>query len=211
MQADEESQRCLIVGLGNPGTEYEKTRHNLGFKVVQEFARKQGWLFKRELRFKGKLAQGMYREKNLFLLLPSTYMNLSGLSVRKVVDYYRIPFGQEKSFLVVVDDVYLKFGAMRLRPHGSAGGHNGLKSVEQELRSQSYARLRVGVGPGKEQELSEGQTILLKDYVLGAFTNEEQKQLPQIVADGVAVIESWLQWGVETAMQTAGELSTKRI
>lgn len=204
-----EHDHCLIVGLGNPGVEYEDTRHNLGFKVVKEFADKQGWAFKREAHVQGKVAQGRYAEKNIHLLLPSTYMNLSGIAVRKMLDKQRIPFHKEGRFLTVVDDVYVKFGAMRLREQGSPGGHNGLKSIEEHLHSQGYARLRLGVGPENSENLPNGRTMYLEDYVLGRFTKAEQEQLPQVVAHAVLVIECWLQEGLKAAIQVAGTLRAK--
>lgn len=199
-------ERSLIVGLGNPGTQYEMTRHNLGFKVVQGFAEKQGWAFKRESRFEGKIAQGAFANRTLFLLLPSTYMNLSGTSVRKVVDYYQIPFHAEKGMLAVVDDVYLKLGSMRLREKGSAGGHNGLKSIQHHLQSQGYARLRLGVGPDNPEDMPDGINKSLEEFVLGVFTKKERELLPQVVNHAILVIECWLENGLAAAMQKAGEL-----
>ena len=194
----------LIVGLGNPGTKYEKTRHNLGFMAVEALARKQGLSLKRGMRIEGKAASGIIAGKKVYLLMPSTYMNLSGTAVRKAVQYYKIALDH---ILVIVDDVYIKFGAMRLRPSGSAGGHNGLKSIEACL-STDYSRLRMGVGP-QEGDLMKGQ-MALEDYVLAGFSFSEQVQLSQVVDNGVSVAEAWLSQGVEAASQLAGELSTAR-
>lgn len=188
----------LIVGLGNPGEKYAKTRHNLGFLVVSRCAQKWGLEFKREWRLKGKTAAGVYKEKKVILLQPATYMNLSGESVRRCALFYKVPLEQ---LLVAVDDVYVKFGAMRLRPEGSSGGHNGLKSIEQELGTQNYCRLRLGVGNGDLP----GQ--ILEEYVLANFTPEEQDKLPLFIENAVSVLEMWLDQGTNAAMQCAGNLS----
>ncbi|MCC5831892.1 MAG: aminoacyl-tRNA hydrolase [Chlamydiales bacterium] len=187
----------LIVGLGNPGLKYEKTRHNLGFMVVQALAEKQGLPFKRGWRIKGKIAGGVIGGKKVHILMPSTYMNLSGEAVRKCLGYYRIPL---QNLLVVVDDVYLKLGTMRLREKGSPGGHNGLKSIEAHLRTQEYSRLRMGVGG---ESLSES---VLEAYVLGNFNTEEQKILPDVIEAGANLAACWVIQGIEPAKQLAGEL-----
>lgn len=183
----EEQERCLIIGLGNPGREYEKTRHNLGFSVVRALASDLGESFKFEARFEGKVAQGMIDSCKLYMLLPETYMNRSGSAVRKIVDYYGIPFASEGKFLVVVDDIYLPFGTIRYRANGSAGGHNGLKNIEEHLGSQGYARLRIGVGP-KEDEID----VPLEEYVLGQFTKEEQEALPSLLKEAATWIREWI-------------------
>ncbi|MFC2049072.1 aminoacyl-tRNA hydrolase [Chlamydiota bacterium] len=202
----DEGDGYLIVGLGNPGTKYEKTRHNLGFMVVEALARKQGLSLKRGLRLDGKIASGVVAEKKIYLLMPSTYMNLSGTAVRRAVQYYKIALDH---LLVIVDDVYVKFGAMRLRPSGSPGGHNGLKSIEACLCTPDYPRLRMGVGP-QEGDLTNGLDQALEDYVLANFTFSEQVDLSQVVDKGVSVTEAWLSQGVEAASKLAGELSTAR-
>ena len=194
----------LIVGLGNPGLKYAKTRHNLGFMVLKAFAKKQGWSFKRERLFQGEIARGEYGEEKVYLLLPTTYMNLSGSSARKAVENYEISFEDTLSFLVVVDDVHTKFGKMRLRPKGGTGGHKGLKSLEQHLKSQNYPRLRMGVGA---TDLPEEAEVVLEKYVLSKFTSLERQQLPEFIGRGVAIIETWLDQGIEPAMQRAGEIT----
>lgn len=192
----------LIVGLGNPGLRYAKTRHNFGFLVVKGFAKKRGWTFKKARALQGELANGLYGEEKLYLLLPMTYMNCSGVAVRKAVDDYAIDFRDGCSLMVVVDDVYLKFGKLRVRPRGSCGGHNGLESVEQHLKSPDYPRLRMGVGA---RDLPEEVSPRLEDYVLGKFTKPECQELDAVIERGVAVLETWLDQGIEPAMQIAGE------
>lgn len=189
----------LIVGLGNPGKKYEKSRHNLGFMVIKAFAAKRGWDFKRGWRFKGYIAHGNFEGKHVHLLLPITYMNLSGKSVRKVLEYYKIPRDQS---MIVVDDVHLDIGMMRIRSQGSSGGHNGLKSIEECLQTQEYPRTRIGVGRGTKD---------LKEHVLDDFNSKEQSVLPQVLEQVVTVLEGWLTQGLEFAMQLVGELNQQPI
>ncbi|HSX11936.1 MAG TPA: aminoacyl-tRNA hydrolase [Rhabdochlamydiaceae bacterium] len=184
-------ERYLIVGLGNPGKAYEDTRHNVGFRVVQMLAEKNGLILKPRLDItKGNLADGTIAGKELLLLQPLTYMNSSGYSVRLCSDYFKVPYGH---VLVVVDDVALPFGHLRFRMAGSAGGHNGLKSVEEHLGTQNYSRLRIGVGKDPNSELA--------DYVLGPFTAEEKKLLSEVLERSVAVVETWISLGPQAAMQ----------
>jgi peptidyl-tRNA hydrolase, PTH1 family len=190
----------LVVGLGNPGAKYEKTRHNLGFMVIQALAEKQGFVFKRGWRIDGKIAGGVIDDKKVLMLMPSTYMNLSGGAVRKCLDYYRVSL---QNLLVIVDDVYLKLGTMRLKEQGSAGGHNGLKSIQTHMRTQSYSRLRMGVGG---ESLSESA---LEAYVLGNFNAEEQRILPDVIDAGADVAACWVTRGIEPARQLAGELTNR--
>ena len=129
----------MIVGLGNPGKKYEMTRHNMGYLVVQVFAHKYGWMFKEEKQLNAKIAKGKVRDAVIHLVLPTTYMNESGRAVRKVMDYYKWDIDD---LLVIVDDIALPFGEMRLRKMGSAGGHNGLESVQKHVGTTRYARLR---------------------------------------------------------------------
>ncbi len=183
----------LIVGLGNPGTKYEKTRHNLGFLVLEELAKKWNVSFKRGWRLQGQLASGVVGEKKVHLLMPTTYMNLSGSAVVKAINYYKIEL---KDLLVVVDDVYVKFGTMRFRDEGSSGGHNGLKSIAGSIGTQKYARLRMGIGPKEGKELSNGAQMPLEDYVLANFTASEMQELPQFVEQGASFAEKWLSGNI---------------
>ena len=169
----------VIVGLGNPGKNYVLTRHNIGFLVVEELARRNGMSLKEDKEFHGKVAKGMVADHSVLLLMPTTYMNESGRAVRRYLDFYKIPL---EDLIVVVDDVALTFGHMRLRKMGSAGGHNGLKSIEQHLGSQQYARLRMGVGRNLHCED-------LADYVLSNFSLEEQKELSHFVLKSAKLLE----------------------
>lgn len=186
----------LIVGLGNPGAKYEKTRHNLGYLVAEAFARKHGGSFARAHKVKGQLATAVYNEKKIAILLPTTYMNLSGEAVRKLVNYYKAQLSQ---LMVVVDEVYLKFGQARVRKKGGSAGHNGMRSIESELQTQEYSRLRMGVGP-------EGEIPgLLEDFVLEPFNKRESELLDQTIDRGVALLEKWLEDGIDDMIQMAEE------
>ncbi len=172
----------LLVGLGNPGAQYERTRHNIGFLAMEEFARSQGWEWKEEKRFSGRLAGGQFEGEKIYLLEPLTFMNESGRSVRKVLDYYKLA---PSDVLIVVDDVAIPFQEMRLKEGGSPGGHNGLKSIEQHLGTRTYARLRMGVGDRKQGTLH--------GHVLGRFSQAEEEQLAAFVAEANKTIERLLK------------------
>lgn len=171
----------LFVGLGNPGSSYEMTRHNIGALVIRSFAHKRGWLFKREEWFKASVARGSIGDQEVRLLFPETYMNLAGEAVKRYLDYFQLPLSR---CLIIVDDVALPFGKMRLRATGSTGGHNGLKSVETLLGTSSYIRLRMGIGaPGSAS---------LASYVLAHFNQQEMEQLEGFIERGVRVLEQSL-------------------
>lgn len=177
-----ELQPFLFVGLGNPGPEYEKTRHNLGERVVQEWARRLGWSLKEERHFKAKVAKGVNTNQTVHLLLPLTYMNLSGMAVKPYMDYFKIPLDR---LVVIMDDISLAFGQLRLRAMGSTGGHNGLRSIEQCLGTSQYRRLRMGIGhPGE---------VMLATYVLEPFSQAEQEEVPVVIDRGVQVLQRLLK------------------
>ena len=157
----------LIVGLGNPGREYEKTRHNCGFRAVDLLAEQLGAKIDK-LKFQGLYAQVNYEGKKLFLLKPQTYMNLSGRSVLQLSAYFNIP---PQRIIVLFDDISLEPGRLRIRADGSAGGHNGIKSIIQELGSQEFPRIKIGVGakPNPNYDLA--------NWVLSTFTANEEKAL----------------------------------
>ena len=188
----EASKLKLIVGLGNPGASYQWTRHNIGFLVVEELARKWSLSFKEESRFQGRLAKGTVRGVGVQLLMPNTYMNDSGSAVAGLCGYYRIPPNQA---LVVLDDVALDLGRMRLRERGSSGGHNGLKSIEASLGTNDYPRLRLGIGLDKRQDLA--------DYVLGRFTSGEMQQLEGIIQKAAEIADRWLDEDIGRVMSAA--------
>jgi len=161
------SENWLIVGLGNPGKEYEKTRHNCGFRAIDVLADKLGCKVDKG-KFQGLYGQVNYGEKKLYLLKPLTYMNLSGRSVLQLSAYFQIP---PQRIIVLFDDISLPPGRLRIRADGSAGGHNGIKSIIGELGSQEFPRVKIGVGakPHPEQDLA--------DWVLSTFSASDEKNL----------------------------------
>lgn len=183
----------VVLGLGNPGPEYERTRHNVGWWVLDHLAdvwRLQGWKKDGESR----VLSGIVGGQRVRLVKPLTYMNLSGAVLRPYLR--REGWDKSRDLLVVVDEVALPVGTYRIRARGSAGGHNGLKSIEGALRSQEYARLRLGVGP-QDPSRRRGD---LSDYVLGEFGKAESKLVQEILPTTVEVVETWLQEGPEAAM-----------
>lgn len=177
----------LIVGLGNIGSEYENTRHNIGFMVLDAFAKASNIVFQ-DKRY-GFVADTRLRNKSLVLLKPSTYMNLSGNAVRYWLQKEKI---ENKNLLVVVDDLSLPFGTLRLKTKGSDAGHNGLKHI-QELIGQDYPRLRFGIG----NNFPRGKQV---DYVLDDFTDEEKLLLPSRIETAVDIIRSFCLSGVDITM-----------
>ena len=157
----------LIVGLGNPGREYEKTRHNCGFRAIDVLAQKLGCKVDR-LKFQGLYGQVNYNGAKLYLLKPQTYMNLSGRSVLALSAYFNIP---PQRIIVLFDDISLEPGRLRIRADGSAGGHNGIKSLINELGSQVFPRVKIGVGAKAHPEQD------LADWVLSTFSASEEKAL----------------------------------
>lgn len=176
--ADEDTKQFIYVGLGNPGKEYEKTRHNIGNLVLRAFADNQGFLFKSDSRFKAEIAKGEINGVKIHCLFPTTYMNESGVAVRKYIDFFKI---NSSRVVVISDDVDLPFGQIRLKTAGGAGTHNGLKSVEKHLTTQNYPRLRMGIGLGyKDQDLA--------DHVLSRFNAEEAATLDSFIKQGASVL-----------------------
>ena len=161
------TENWLIVGLGNPGREYERTRHNCGFRAVDLLAEKLGCKIDK-LKFQGLYAQVNMDGGKLFLLKPQTYMNLSGRSVLQLSAFFKIPPAR---IIVLFDDISLEPGRLRLRKDGSAGGHNGIKSIIQELGSQDFPRVKIGVGAKPHPDFD------LADWVLSTFSAQEEKAL----------------------------------
>jgi len=182
----------LIVGLGNPGPQYAWTRHNLGFLVLETLVKQRKAKGRISAGNHGMLSKVTIADVECSLLMPMTFMNNSGLSVKKTLD--KQGFGTE-DILVICDDLSLTFGNLRLRPSGSAGGHNGLKSIIQDLGSNQFARLRLGIGrpPGAADTV---------DYVLANFTPVEKKALPDFINHALDCVTSWVTEGAEVAMNT---------
>lgn len=183
------SENWLIVGLGNPGREYEKTRHNAGFRALDILADKLGCNVDR-LKFQGLYGQVNYNGVKLYLLKPQTYMNLSGRSVLQLSAYFNIP---PQRIIVLFDDISLEPGRLRIRTDGSAGGHNGIKSIIAELGSQDFPRVKIGVG-GKahpEQDLA--------DHVLSTFSTNEEKALAVSLKNAADAVLAVINQGVPQA------------
>ena len=182
--------KYLIVGLGNIGTEYDNTHHNAGFLAADALARDLGLSFAPE-RY-GAVARGRIKNKLVVILKPNTYMNLSGNAVRYWLTQEKI---EPQNLLVIVDDLALPFGTLRLKGQGSAGGHNGLKNIEALLATSKYPRLRFGIG----DDFKRGEQI---DFVLSKFSDEEMKQMPEILATIVETVKSFVLAGLERTMNT---------
>ncbi len=180
--------KFLIVGLGNIGDEYRETRHNIGFKMLDAFAEASNIAFE-DKRY-GFIGRGRVKNAELVLLKPSTFMNLSGNAVRYWMQQEKIPL---ENLLVLVDDLNLPFGTIRIRKQGSDGGHNGLKHIEQVLCTPNYARVRFGIG----NEFNRGAQI---NYVLGEWTDEEEKLLPERLNIVKDIIPSFCLQGIDRTM-----------
>ena len=177
----------LIVGLGNPGKEYEKTRHNAGFMVLDELAKKLNVQFDKN-KFRGKVAEGRIGTNKVILLKPETFMNLSGESIVEAADFYKIP---NEEILVIFDDVSLDVGKLRLRKKGSAGGHNGIKSTILHLASEDFPRIKVGVGAPKHD---------LIHHVRGKFQEEEEEKMKKTISAAVEAVFAILEHGIDSAI-----------
>lgn len=177
----------VIVGLGNPGREYAKTRHNVGFMVVDELARRHALeAFKR--RFKADVATGTFRGEKLVLIKPQTYMNLSGHAVREARNWYRADISD---LMIVHDDLDLPFTEIRMRARGSAGGHNGLASVIEQLGTNEVARLKIGIGRGPS---------IARAHVLSRFSADEERNLDAVISASADAVERWVAAGILAAM-----------
>lgn len=180
--------KYLIVGLGNIGREYEDTRHNIGFRVLDAFAKASNLIFN-DGRY-GATCEMRLKNHTLVLLKPSTYMNLSGNAVRYWMQKENIP---PENLLVIVDDLALPFGTLRLKPKGSDAGHNGLKHIQQILGTAIYARLRFGIG----NDFPKGMQV---EFVLGSFDNGQEKEMPQKLEQAGEMIKSFCLAGVQLTM-----------
>ena len=180
----------LIVGLGNPGAEYARTRHNAGFLVVEHLAARWGGSWSTERKFNARLSKGERSGKRVILCEPQTFMNASGEAVGAVADFYQIP---PDRLLVVVDDADLPLGHLRLRPGGGPGGHHGLESIQARIGTQNYARQRVGIG--RQSAARE-----ITGHVLGRFGSTETALLAKILGLASDQAETWLTDGIQKAM-----------
>jgi PTH1 family peptidyl-tRNA hydrolase len=181
----------LIVGLGNPGAQYARTRHNVGFQLVERLA--TGWqaAWKLEKKFNATVAQAAWHGQGLLLARPETFMNCSGDAVGALTEYFRVPLDR---VLVAVDDADLPLGQIRLRARGSSGGHHGLESIEQRVGSRDFPRLRIGIG-----RTDDGRREIA-DYVLAPFAKVETALLDAVLAAAASQVECWVDDGIEKAM-----------
>jgi peptidyl-tRNA hydrolase, PTH1 family len=180
----------LIIGLGNPGAEYNLTRHNMGFLVLEEFARANNIKFRFNKRFNALVSEGIIGGEKIILAMPQTFMNLSGSSVRPMLSWLKT---QADDMFVVMDDIALPFGAIRIKIKGSSGGHNGLNSIIDSIGTQEFSRMRLGI-------LGRKNVRDLSSYVLDRFTRLEQKNLPGILDSASQACECWVKEGTSAAM-----------
>lgn len=191
----------LVVGLGNPGREYVATRHNVGFEVIDRVAEKLGWIARGDfdrvakakfesLMFDGSVQTSGGEFEKLVLLKPVTYMNLSGNAVQAAMAFYQV---QPADIMIVLDDLALPAGRLRLRASGSSGGHNGLKDIERAIGTSDYPRLRIGIDPAPPQ-------IPGKQYVLGRFTPEQRKLVDPAIDRATGAVLTWVDKGINPAM-----------
>ncbi|MFH1208043.1 MAG: aminoacyl-tRNA hydrolase [Candidatus Omnitrophota bacterium] len=190
----------LIVGLGNPGDEYARTRHNIGRRLMEFIAGEEKVKFAFKKSQKAALASVSWNGETLYLAYPLTYMNLSGETIVALVKYWKI--AANKDLLIVVDDIALPFGKFRLRGEGSSGGHHGLASIEEHLGSREYPRLRIGIGPreNKTEAKSTDSAEPLRDYVLSAFTVVEEKKMKELLGKGMEACRAWISEPLTKAM-----------
>lgn len=180
----------IIVGLGNPGREYENTRHNIGFDVIDTIA-EQEKIDVLEKKHKAVIGKGCIQGEKVILAKPQTFMNLSGESVRQLVDYYKVD--ETDRLIVISDDVSLDPGMLRIRKKGSAGGHNGLKNIIAHLGHENFQRIKMGVG-------EKPRNFDLADYVLGHFTDGERRQMDEAALKAADAVRLIMAEGIDTAM-----------
>ncbi|MBD7915198.1 aminoacyl-tRNA hydrolase [Clostridium sp. Sa3CUN1] len=177
----------LIVGLGNPGKEYDGTRHNIGFEAIDYLSKKYNIDVNRT-KFKGVFGEGFINNKKVVLLKPSTYMNLSGESIREAINFYKL---ENEEVLVIYDDISLEVGKLRIREKGSAGGHNGIKSIISNMSTDIFPRIKIGVGQPKGDLVS---------HVLGKFNQEEINDLNEVIESSSEAVEIIIKDGTKEAM-----------
>ncbi len=183
----------LIVGLGNPGKRYENTRHNAGFMAVDYLAGQFEFDgFKKSDKHNAEIAEGRIGDEKTLLIKPQTFMNLSGMAVRSVMQFYKIPV---EDLIVIYDEAELPSGTLRVRPKGSAGGHNGMKSIIQEVGTDEFVRIRIGIAPVAEFKGD------LESYVLGQLSDEESSLMGDVLRNIPALLDVLMKEGVEEVMQ----------
>jgi PTH1 family peptidyl-tRNA hydrolase len=189
----------VVVGLGNPGSKYHGTRHNVGFAVVDALAESPS-AGRFQSRFQAQIAELMEGDQKVLLVKPETFMNLSGRCVRQIVDFYQLPL---TDLLVVCDDVNLPLGRLRARAKGTHGGHNGLRDIQNHLSSTEYARLRIGVDAAEQGELT--------DHVLGRFRPSERPIIEDALSLAVQAVSVWIAQGIEVCMNRYNAGSSREL
>lgn len=177
-----------VIGLGNPGLKYQETKHNVGFMLLDILVKEKGYAYRND--FRGKVAEGRQADHRILYMKPYTYMNLSGMAVGQLVNYYKIP---SEKILVIYDDMDLPLGKIRMRSDGSAGGHNGMKSIIGELGTQNFWRLKIGVGRPKEN-----WDVI--NHVLSSFNKEEKKVLEEVLEKARQAAVLWIEGKANEAM-----------
>jgi len=200
----------FIVGLGNPGVRYQRTRHNIGRALVEFIANQEKTIFRRDKKMNAMCAEVCWAGEVVQIIYPEVFMNLSGETVERIKGYF--PMNPQTDLLVVVDDAALPFGGLRLRGQGSSGGHNGLKSVANVLQSDQYARLRLGIGKpgvmGSESSEAEERVVPLHDYVLDVFGAEEMASMPGFLKCASSACRLWAEEPIERAMSAVNQRLT---
>lgn len=179
----------IVVGLGNPGKDYTNTRHNIGFDTIDLLANRNN-ININKIKFKSVYGEGKIGEEKVLLVKPQTYMNNSGIALREIVSYYKIPI---ENVIVIVDDIDIDFSQVRIRKKGSAGSHNGLKSIIYHLQSEDFPRIKIGIGKKRE-----GQD--LANFVLSKFSKEERTIIEESILTGAESVETIIKFGIDTAM-----------
>ena len=191
----------LIVGLGNPGTKYKETRHNIGFKVLDEIARRKKVKFRTKFFYSVKQSKTNFSKNNILLIKPQLFMNRSGEVIKKVIKKNKINITK---LVIIYDDVDINFGVVRVREKGSSGTHNGMKSIVDSLESINFKRIRIGVGPRPKSKF-------LNDYVLGDFKENEYLKLEKVVGRAADIVESLFSLGIEKTMSLFNNLDTNEF
>lgn len=178
-----------IIGLGNPGRNYVDTRHNVGFKTIDLLAHRNNIKINK-IKFKSVYGEGFIDGEKVLLIKPQTYMNNSGIAVMELFNFYKIPI---ENIVIIVDDVDIEFGKIKIRKKGSAGTHNGLKSIIYHLQDENFPRLKIGIGKKRENQD-------LADFVLSKFTKEEQEEIEIAIQNAALAIETIVKDGIDMAM-----------
>jgi len=182
-----------VIGLGNPGSKYEFTRHNIGFRIVDSLARDMGIEFNKVKSYYSLISRGMINNHKVMLVKPQTFINLSGRAVNRVVSYYKIPL---QDLLIVYDDLNLELGQVRIRKKGSSGGHKGIESIMQYLNSEDIPRLRIGI-----RNPSVNYNFDCVSYVLSNFNNDEEDKIEKVIQLSTKAVKTIIEYGFEKAMR----------